>query len=51
MKRSRSPAGYLTRPQAEARLQAMLNGEDESVPVEAPPEEVPTFAAAGREWL
>lgn len=51
MKRSRPPAGYLTRPQAEARLQAMLNGEDESVPVEAPPEEVPTFAAAGREWL
>jgi integrase len=51
MKRSRPPKGFLTRPQAEARLQEILNGNDESVPVAAPPEPVPTFAAAGREWL
>jgi len=51
IKRSRPPVGYLTRPQAEARLQAMLDGRDESVPVEASPEPAPTFAAAGREWL
>jgi integrase len=50
-KRSRPAAGYLTRAQAEARLQAMLDGKDESVPVEAPPEVMPTFAAVGREWL
>jgi integrase len=50
-KRSRPPAGHLTQAQAEARLQAMLNGEDESVAVELPPGASPTFAAAGREWL
>jgi hypothetical protein len=50
-KRSRAPKGYLTRAQAEGRLQAMLDGKDESVPVEAPPEPVPTFGMAGREWL
>ena len=51
MKRSRPPKGYLTRPQAEARLQEILDGNDESVPVAAPSEPAPTFAAAGREWL
>ena len=50
-KRSRPPAGHLTQAQAEARLQAMLNGEDESVAVELPPGASLTFAAAGREWL
>ena len=32
-KRSRPPAGYLTRAQAEARLQKILIGQDESVPL------------------
>jgi len=50
-KRSRPPKGHLTRAQAEARLQAMLDGKDESVPVDAPPEELPTFGPVGREWL
>ncbi len=50
-KRSRPPQGHLTRSQAETRLQAMLGGEDASVPVNAPPEVAPTFGAAGREWL
>lgn len=50
-KRSRPPKDHLTRAQAEARLQAMLDGKDESVPVDAPPEELPTFGPVGREWL
>ena len=50
-KRSRPPVGYLTYAQAEARLQAMLDGEDESVSIEPPSGSAPTFAAAGREWL
>ena len=50
-KRSRPPKGHLTRVQAEARLQSMLDGKDASVPIDAPPEEVPTFGAVAREWL
>jgi Phage integrase, N-terminal SAM-like domain len=50
-KRSRPPAGYLTRAQAEARLQTMLEGGDEAVPVDPPLDAMPTFGAAGREWL
>ena len=50
-KRSRPPAGYLTRAQAEARLDAMLNGQDESVPVELPVGFGVTFGRIGREHL
>jgi integrase len=50
-KRSRPPAGYLTRAQAEARLDAMLNGLDESVPVEFPASFGVTFGQIGREHL
>ena len=50
-KRSRPPKDHLTRAQAEARLQEMLDGKDASVPVEVPPEAMPTFGQAGREWL
>jgi integrase len=50
-KRSRPPAGYLTRSQAESRLEAMLNGQDESVPVELPPGHGVTFGRIGREHL
>jgi excisionase family DNA binding protein len=51
MKRSRPPAGYLTRAQAEARLQAILSGQDESVPVAPKPGAEVTFGVAAREWL
>jgi integrase len=50
-KRSRPPAGFLTRAQAEARLQAMLEGKDESVPIQMPAGMAATFAVAGRDWL
>lgn len=45
-KRSRPPDGYLTRAQAEARLQAILAGNDPTVPIEPVPSV--TFDAAGR---
>jgi integrase len=51
MKRSRPPNGYLTRAQAEARLQAILTGQDQSVPVAPKPGGEVTFGAAAREWL
>ncbi len=50
-KRSRPPAGHLTRAQAEARLEAMLNGQDEAVPVEIPAGLGVTFGRIGREHL
>jgi integrase len=50
-KRSRPPAGYLTRAQAEARLEAMLNGQDEAVPVEIPARLGVSFGRIGREHL
>src|SRR5213080_148790 len=49
-KRSRPPAGYLTRAMAEARLAAILAGDDPLVNVE-PPTIVVTFGRALDEWL
>jgi integrase len=51
VRRSRPPEGYLTRAQAEAKLQAILRGEDQSVAVRPVPGEDVTFGAAGQEWL
>jgi integrase len=51
LKRSRPPGGYLTRVQAEARLHAMLAGQDPDVPVEPIAGSEVTFGAAAREWL
>jgi hypothetical protein len=48
-KRSRPPAGYLTRAQAEARLQAILSGRDESVPIKPKPGSEATFGMAAAE--
>ena len=50
-RRSRPAAGYLTRAQAEARLQAILSGQDERVPVAPRPGAEVTFGGAAREWL
>lgn len=50
-KRSRPPDGYLTRGQAEAKLQAILSGNDPDVLIEPAPGSGVTFGAAGREWL
>jgi integrase len=50
-KRSQPPEGYLTRAQAEARLQGILEGRDEDIPVHPVPGSGVTFARAGREWL
>jgi len=50
-KRSRPPDGYLTRAQAEARLQAILAGKDESITVKAKPGSEVTFGMAAREWM
>ena len=50
-RRSRPPAGFLTRAQAEARLQEMLAGHDESVQIAPRPGAEVTFGAAAREWL
>ncbi|MGH2603027.1 MAG: tyrosine-type recombinase/integrase [Dehalococcoidia bacterium] len=50
-KRSRPPDGYLTKAQAEARLQAILSGQDEDVPVAPKRGGEVTFGAAAREWL
>jgi integrase len=49
-KRTRPPAGYLTAGQAEARLEAILAGDDALVNVE-PPRAVVTFEQACREYL
>jgi hypothetical protein len=46
-KRSRPPAGYLTRAQADARLEAMLNGQDEAVPVEIPADSASASGGSG----
>jgi integrase len=50
-KRSRPPDGYLTRPQAEARLVAILAGEDNEIRVTDPPPSRATLSEAGAEWL
>jgi integrase len=50
-KRSRPPAGYLTRAQAEARLQAILSGQDESVPIKPKRGSEATFGMAAAEWM
>jgi Phage integrase, N-terminal SAM-like domain len=47
LKRSRSPAGYITRQQAEAQLEVMLAGQDPSVVVATGA----TFGQACDEWL
>jgi integrase len=49
-KRSRPPAGYLTAAQAQARLEAMLVGDDPLVNIE-PPRNIVTFAQACDEHL
>jgi integrase len=49
-KRSRPPAGYLTAAQAQARLEAMLVGDDPLVNIE-PPRDVVTFERACDEHL
>ena len=33
LKRSKPPAGYITRAQAEARLESILNGAEASIPI------------------
>jgi integrase len=50
-RRSRPPEGYVTRAQAEARLQEILAGRDPAVPVEAPPDSEATFGMAAAEWM
>jgi integrase len=50
-KRSRPPAGYLTRAQAEARLQGILAGKDENVPIKPKPGSEVTFGVAAAEWM
>jgi integrase len=50
-KRSRPPAGYLTRAQAEARLEAILSGKDESVPIKPKAGSEATFGMAAAEWM
>src|SRR5687767_9839702 len=49
-KRTRPPAGYLTRGMAQARLEAMLVGDDPLVNVE-PPREIVTFGRVCDEHL
>src|SRR5262245_40384875 len=50
-KRSRPPTGYLTRAQAEARLQEILAGKDEAIPVEPEAGSEATFGMAAAEWM
>jgi integrase len=50
-KRSRPPEGHLTKVQAEARLAAILAGEDPEIRVSDPPPSRATLGQAGREWL
>src|SRR4051812_22158449 len=50
-KRSRPPAGHLTRTQAEARLQAILSGQDDSVPIKPKAGSEVTFEMAAAEWM
>lgn len=49
-RRTRPPAGFLTRAQAESRLQAILVGDDALVSVEAP-RNVVTFGRCLDEWI
>ena len=49
-KRSKPPEGYLTRGQAQARLAAILAGEDETLAIK-PEQEVVTLGRAVDEWL
>jgi integrase len=48
LKRSRPPAGYITRAEAEAKLRAILEGEDSSIPLDGPGL---TFGQAAEEWF
>jgi Phage integrase, N-terminal SAM-like domain len=48
LKRSKPPAGYLTRAQAEARLEAILSGADTSVPIRGTGV---AFGTAAEAWL
>jgi integrase len=50
-KRSRPPVGYLTRAQAEGRLQEILAGKDEAIPVEPKAGSEATFGMAAAEWM
>jgi integrase len=50
-KRSVPPKGYLTEGQANARLEAILAGEDERVPVAVKPGSGVTLRAAASEWI
>ncbi len=50
-RRSRAPAGFLTRTQAEARLQTILAGKDETFPIRPKPGSEVTFGMAAREWM
>ncbi len=50
-KRSRPPAGHLTRSQAELRLAEILAGRDPDVAVEPQPGGDVTFGQACREWM
>jgi len=47
-KRSKPPAGFLTPAQAEARLEAILSGADENIPVRGTGV---TFGVAAETWL
>jgi integrase len=50
-KRSAPPAGYLTEGQAKGRLEAILAGQDESLPVATVPGSDLTLRTAGTEWI
>ena len=48
LSRSRPPAGYITRSQAEAKLEAILSGADESVPIRG---SAVTFGQIAETWF
>jgi hypothetical protein len=50
-KRSRPPDGYLTRAQAEIKLEEILSGRDDEVKVEPRPGDDITFRQACEEWM
>ena len=48
LKRSKPPAGYITRAQAEARLESILNGAEASIPIRGTGV---TLSAAAENWI